>query len=240
MRQPIRKTLIFVSLLLFPVTMNWMSPAIPIMGAFQGIVSGSLLLFSCMLLTATVLGRAWCGWACPMAGLSEMCMSINPKPVPVRLMRRIRYVVFLVWTAVWVGGFVAAGGVRAIKPWLMTDSGISVDEPARYIIYYGVLLIFLCVSIFTGKRGACHSFCWMSPFLVGGYRLGRLLRFPQWRIHSKPASCNGCKTCNRNCPMGVDVLSEVPAGVIRSSDCILCNVCVDTCPRKVLHNGVTR
>ncbi len=38
-RQPVRRAVLFVALLLFPITMNYMSPYLIIDGAFQGIVN---------------------------------------------------------------------------------------------------------------------------------------------------------------------------------------------------------
>jgi hypothetical protein len=40
----------------------------------------------------------------------------------------------------------------------LTDSGISVDAPERYIIYYIVVGIFLALSVFVGRRAAVTRF----------------------------------------------------------------------------------
>ena len=79
MRQKIRKALVIISLLLFPITLNFFSPYVPIDGAMNGIIAGSLLLFMFMFVTAIFFGRAWCSWVCPMACLSEMCQGVNNK-----------------------------------------------------------------------------------------------------------------------------------------------------------------
>ena len=56
-RQRVRKGIIFFSFLLFPVVMNFMSPALIIMGAGEGIVVGSMILFTLQFLSALFLGR---------------------------------------------------------------------------------------------------------------------------------------------------------------------------------------
>lgn len=238
--QSVRRALLLISLLLFPLTMNYLSPYISVYGAFQGIVAGSLLGFGALFLSGIFLGRAWCAWACPMGGLAEACLAANSKPAPVRILRRIRYGIFIVWAAALAAGFILAGGVRDVKPLLLTENGISVDEPLKYITYYLVILVFLALSLILGKRAACHGICWMAPFLNGGTALGTLLRIPHLAILSKPKRCTRCGTCTRNCPMGVSVMESVPRGGVDSPDCILCLACRDGCPAATLRAGALR
>ena len=56
-RQKVRKTFLFASLLLFPVSMYYFSPYLPFMAAGEGIIAGSLLVFSGMFVTAMLFGR---------------------------------------------------------------------------------------------------------------------------------------------------------------------------------------
>jgi polyferredoxin len=69
-RQCIRRALILISFLLFPITLNYFSPYLIIDGASQGIINGSFVLFGLLFLSSLVLGRGWCGWVCPAGGLS--------------------------------------------------------------------------------------------------------------------------------------------------------------------------
>ena len=45
MRQRIRKALVFLAFLSFPITMNFFSPYVIIDGAMNGIINGSLVMF---------------------------------------------------------------------------------------------------------------------------------------------------------------------------------------------------
>jgi ferredoxin-type protein NapH len=240
MRQRIRRIIIFISLLIFPLTLNYFSPYVSIDGAFKGIVSGSVLVFLVMFLSGMLFGRAWCSWVCPVAGLSELCMTVNNKQVSVRRLRIIRYSIFTVWFAVLISGFVFAGGIKGVNPLHLTENVITVDEPLKYITYYMVLFIFFGLTMWIGKRGACHTICWMSPFLVGGYLFGKKLNIPQLRIRTNPSGCIDCKKCNYKCPMSIDVNSEVKSGEIKSLDCIICCECVDVCPKRVLEYGIRK
>jgi len=53
----LRFLLLAVSLLIFPLTLNYMSPVLSLQGAYNGIISGSLLLFAVLFITAPLLGR---------------------------------------------------------------------------------------------------------------------------------------------------------------------------------------
>jgi len=78
-RQKIRKALIIVSFLLFPVTIYYFSPVLIIQGAMEGIIVGSFILFALLFASSLFLGRAFCGWLCPAGGLQEICAISNDK-----------------------------------------------------------------------------------------------------------------------------------------------------------------
>lgn len=239
MRQKTRRTLAFIALLAFPVTMNYLSPYLPLQAAMQGIVAGSLAVFAALFISALFVGRAWCGWACPVAGLSEMGLLINKNSPNVKKLKKIRYSIFFIWAAL-VIVFSVLGGISKFNFFFFTASGISVDDPQKYVIYYGILAVFLIASIKLGKRGACHAFCWMSPFMVAGIRVGRALRLPQLKIQSDKALCTDCRACAKACPMSIAVNEEAKAGAVQSTDCILCGECVDACRKNALSFGVGR
>lgn len=240
MRQKTRRTIVFLSLLLFPLTLNYFSPYVSIDGAMSGVISGSLLVFGLQFVSGIFFGRAWCGWLCPVSGLNEACLGINSRNVDARRLKIVRYAIFSVWAGILVSMFVLAGGIKGIDPLRMTETGISVDEPMKFIVYYSVVLLIFLVTLLVGKRGACHSICWMSPFLVAGLKLGRLLRLPQIKIYSTPAACIQCGSCDKACPMSIAVSKSVLTGCIRSSDCILCGSCADACKNGVLRYGMKR
>ena len=234
MRQKVRRILLYVSLFLFPVTMNYLSPYVSLDGAFAGVLSGSAIVFALLFFSGLFFGRAWCGWVCPAGGLAEVCQTVNPKPVNAKRLRIVRYSIFAVWFGVLVTGFVLAGGIKGVDPLRLTERYISIDEPLKYIMYYLVLGLFFVLDLALGRRGACHSICWMSPFLSAGMAVGRLLHLPQMCIKAKAEECIDCKKCNSKCPMSIDVNAAVKTGSVKSYDCILCGECVNACPKAVL------
>ncbi|MCG2791192.1 MAG: 4Fe-4S binding protein, partial [Actinomycetia bacterium] len=68
MRQRIRKGIILVTFLLLPAIFYYFSPYLIIMGASEGVITGSFIIFVVLFLSALFLGRGFCGWFCPLAG----------------------------------------------------------------------------------------------------------------------------------------------------------------------------
>lgn len=232
--QKTRRLIVILSFMLFPVTMNYLSPYIPMDAAMQGIIAGSLVSFAGLFLTALFTGRAWCGWLCPIAGLSDICLRVGDKQADVKKLRRIRRVIVIVWASLVVLFFILAGGIKGFNPLYYTDTGISVDSPYKFVIYYGIVAAFLIITLKSGKRGGCHSICWMTLFLEGGRALGRKLGLPQCRIKTNEALCTGCQSCNKACPMSIAVSDQVKNGYVLSGDCIYCGECVDVCRKNAL------
>ncbi|MBL7201717.1 MAG: 4Fe-4S binding protein [Anaerolineae bacterium] len=233
-RQRIRKALIIVSLLLFPVIMNYLSPYVIIDGASQGIVNGSLIVFGLQFLSALFVGRLWCGWACPAAGLGEVCFAINDRPVRARL-DWIKWLIWVPWLALIVTMAVRAGGYRQVDFFHLTESGVSVDEPAKYVIYYIVVVLFAGLSVTVGRRAGCHTICWMAPFMILGRALRNVFGWPALRLKAEREQCIQCKRCTQNCPMSLDVNGLVQGSTMEHSECILCGTCVDVCPKDAIR-----
>lgn len=240
-RQRTRKGLIFISLLLFPITMNYFSPYVIIDGASQGIINGSLIVFASMFLSAFFFGRLWCGWACPAGAIGELAFNINDRPVKGRRIDWIKWAIWGAWLTIIIWMVIQAGGYRSVNFTLDTVGGISVAGDAQrpilaaYIIYYMVIGVFLTQSVFIGRRAGCHTTCWMAPFMIVGRKIGSFLRLPSLRLQTVTANCTQCKKCTTQCPMSLDVTSMVQRGRMENSECILCGGCVDGCPTKSIH-----
>ena len=231
-RQKIRRIAIFVSFLLFPVTIWYFSPYLIIQAASEHIMNGSFIVFLTMFIASMFLGRVWCGYLCPAGGLQECCGMINDKPAKQGWRNNIKYVVWSIWMIAIVITFILGRNDVTIDFFYMTDHGISVTEIYNYVIYYGVLLVLVLPTMIHGKRGACHYICWMAPFMVIGSSIGRFLHLPQLHVEADREKCISCKRCNKVCPMGLDVESMVQSGTNhKCSECIQCGACIDECPK---------
>lgn len=232
-RQQIRKALIIISFLLFPITIFYFSPYLPVAGSFEGVIVGSMIMFAAMFISAMFIGRLFCGWVCPGAGLQEALFAANDK----RISQRYNFVKFLIWIP-WILliAFAAfrAGGYKRIDVLYHTTNGISVGEPWAYLIYYGVVGLILILALAVGRRSFCHHVCWMAPFMVIGRKLGNLLKFTLLKLKPVKEACNSCMICNKNCPMSLDVNKMVKEGSMENSECILCYTCKDNCPKNAI------
>lgn len=110
-------------------------------------------------------------------------------------------------------------------------------EPSAYYVYYAVIALILILSLAAGRRAFCHYACWMAPFMVLGAWIRDRLRWPGLRLHAQPSQCIHCQRCSKACTMSLDVHAMVQRGKMEDNECILCGLCVDTCPKSVIRYG---
>jgi len=234
-RQRIRKGLVILAFLLFPIFMNFLSPYVIIDGAMSGIVNGSLVMFGLMFVSSLFLGRAWCGWVCPGGGMQEIFEPVNNRPVNGKKIDWIKWAIWIPWISLIVWLAIRAGGYSSVNLLHLTESGVSVDEPAKYIIYYVVIGLFVGLAIFAGRRAGCHTICWMAPFMIIGRWVRNRVAWPSLRLVADASACSDCKLCTKNCPMSLDVNAMVQVEKMEHSECILCGTCVDNCSKKAIR-----
>ncbi len=233
-RQNVRRAILLISLLLFPITMNYLSPYVILDASSQGIINASFILFSVLFISALFLGRLWCAWLCPGGGMGEVCIPIQNKPVNLTKTDWIKWTIWLPWLGLILFLAIQSGGYQTINFFHLTESGVSVTQPMAYIIYYIVIGIFVTLALLVGRRAGCHTICWMAPFMILGRKLRNLFAWPSLRLLSIPQNCTSCQKCTRNCPMSLDVTSMVKSGKMEHSECILCANCADGCPSKAI------
>ena len=236
-RQRLRKALLLLFFLLFPLVLNFLSPYLSLSGALQGTVSGSLLFFGLLLASSLLLGRAFCGWVCPGGALQEMCFAVNDRRVKGARLDWVKYLVWAPWLGVVLFGLLrsdAAGGLE-VQPRYMMDSWVSIEQPGQFVVYYGVLFLIAAPALILGRRGMCHAICWMAPFMVLGRKLRNLAAWPALRLQADKQRCTSCGACTKGCPMSLPVQDMVAAGTMERAECVLCGRCADGCPQSVIR-----
>ncbi len=234
-RQRVRKALLLVSLLVFPLTLYYFSPVLIIQGAAEGILTGSAIVFGLMFLSSLFVGRLWCGWACPAGALQEFAEPINRKPTPGGKFNWIKWAIWVPWIVLIAVMAVQAGGYRMVDPLYQLEGGVTVAQPYWTMIYYIVVAVFLGLALIFGRRAGCHTICWMAPFMIIGRWIRNRVKWPSLRLVAEPAACSNCQTCTRNCPMSLDVNGMVQKAEMENGECILCGNCVDGCPKGAIH-----
>lgn len=237
-RQQVRKSLIFISFLLFPVTIYYLSPYLVFMGGAEGVITGSAIVFAAMLILALSVGRLFCAWLCPAGGMQDSCLAITNRPV-----KKGDWVKWLVWLP-WLTGLIAVyltqtQGLK-INFFYQTQYGISVHRPEAYIVFYGVTFIIVVMALLIGRRSFCHHLCWMAPFMMIGRKISLWLHLPRLKLISQAQTCTNCMTCSKQCPMSLDVNAMVHQPSMEHQECILCGTCIDHCPSQTIHYHLGR
>jgi len=239
-RQRIRRALIFGFFLALPVTLNYYSPYLMTQGTAERVATFSLVLWLAVFATSLLVGRAFCGFACPFNGLQQAAESVG-----VRQLRTIRFlpaVKYLLWAA-WVAGVaaiaVSVGGWERFDPFYLTESGVSVTDPGNLITYFALVSVTLA-PLALGRRGFCRNLCPFGVWGIVGEKIGHLLHVPRLRLVADSAACTACGTCSRACPVQLPVDRMVAEERMRTTECFLCLTCADSCSKHAITTGFGR
>lgn len=233
-RQNLRKGIILLSFFLFPITLYYFSPYLIILGASEGVLSGSFIVFIGMFILSLFFGRAFCGWLCPAGGAQECMMLASNKKAKGGKLNYIKYAIWLPWILTIVFLLIVAKNSIRADFFYQTTKGISLLNPMAYFIYYAVLFLIVILSLISGRRSFCHYVCWMAPFMVIGTKIKGYLKYPSLQLSADRSKCVGCRQCTNKCPMSLEVEQMVKKESMKNSECILCGECVDICPKSVI------
>jgi ferredoxin-type protein NapH len=230
-RNKIRNVMILIMFALFPLIYYYFSPYLVIMGAAEGIVAGSLIVFGLLFVASLFLGRAFCGWICPAGAMQELCAKARNKNFKNGKRNWIKYGIWLPWISVIAVLFIQAGSIVAIDPLYQTYFGISITGVESAVIFLVIAGLIAGIALAAGKRGACHTICWMAPFMIIGRKIRNTANWPALQLESNKNLCINCKACTRVCSMSLDVNAMVQKQTMENAECILCGRCVDVCPK---------
>ena len=206
------------------------------------------------LLTA-LLGRVWCGWACPQTVYMEYFyrplerwieggrarqLALDAAGPDAR--RVLKQVVFFAVSALLANTFLAYFvGWDQLISW-MTSS--PADHPAAFAVMLGTtLLMFLDFAWF--REQTCIVACPYGRFqsvlldrrsLIVGYDAGRGEPRAPWRRGEERTAgdCLDCRLCVSTCPTGIDIRDGL------QMECIACTQCIDACDEVMDRVGLSR
>ncbi|UCE23291.1 MAG: 4Fe-4S binding protein [Candidatus Zixiibacteriota bacterium] len=190
----------------------------------------NLSLLLALMALALLSKKSFCGWACPIGFLGELCGKAgkkvtNDKLRPGRrvdgLLKLLRYVVLVVFLILTykTGELI----LRGYDPFYIIFSGFGHGTVGiiSYIVL-GVLLVGALVIPMFFCRYLCPLGAVFDPFS----RLGVI------KISRDETTCTNCGDCQTACPHHIPVQT---VRLVRHRDCTNCFECVDACPeRKVL------
>ncbi len=217
-----------------------------------------LLLFSIFIgifLITAVLGRVWCGWACPQT----VYMEFLYRPLETLIeggrnrqllldrtgpdgRRMLKFIVFFGVSAFLANTFLAYFvGWDQLLRWTRSS---PTQHPAAFAVMLGTtLLMFFDFAWF--REQTCIVACPYGRFqsvlldrqsLIVGYDAGRgepraKLRKKEQR---KAGDCIDCGLCVSTCPTGIDIRDGL------QMECIACTQCIDACDEVMDRIGFDR
>jgi polyferredoxin len=236
MRQKLRLTILYLIFLTFPITLNYFSVYLIIEGSSRGIAVFSLFFWTAWVASGFVLGRAGCGYVCPLGAIQEIRDRMGGRKLRrIRYFKWVRYLLAVAWVGAIVAAAFSAGGYRKIELLYNMPQGISVDSLQSLIMFFTVIAAVLIPSLVLGKRGFCHYLCPWGLLNLAGSRIKGFFRLPCLRLRALKENCKKCGSCDAACPMSLGVSRMVASGSMRNNECILCGTCVDTCPNKTIR-----
>ena len=180
-------------------------------------------------LVGITIGRMACGWVCPFGYLQDLIYKIrSPKFKIPYVLSHVKYLalIFLVLIIpyktgeLWFSKLCPAGTLTAGIPWALWDptnpaTGQPLLPEGPGVMFYVSILILLGFLIWfiVVKRPFCRVVCPM------GALLSLFNRYSMIRLEVGPG-CDGCNTCQTNCPMDLNVYVDVD-----SKECIRCLEC---------------
>jgi len=178
----------------------------------------------------TLLGRVFCGWACPFGALHDLLSYLRDgKSFKIQPLWFTKFIVlFIVLGAAWYAVDTVfckccpSGSLFGSIPFLIQNPSISVGKPFYTHMFTLALTIALGLLI---SRFWCRYLCPLGA-IAGAFNKVSLTA-----IDWDETKCKKCKVCLDACVMGITEMDEVGS----STDCILCGRCVEACPEKALR-----
>jgi len=224
-------------------------------------LSTDMLLFALLLvgtvigifLVSALLGRAWCGWACPQTVYLEFLF----RPVERRLeggyrgsqlldarrglplRRALKYLIFLLLSMFLAHTFLAYFvGVAELARWVTRS---PVEHPTTFFIMLGTTALILFDFAYFREQtclvacpyGRLQSVLLDPQSVIVGYEARR--GEPRARgLKGRPEGAGDCIDCGRctvTCPTGIDIRDGL------QMECIHCTQCADACDAVMLKIG---
>ncbi|MFW9784706.1 MAG: 4Fe-4S binding protein [Candidatus Heimdallarchaeota archaeon] len=198
----------------------------------RGIISSLLpvlIILGLLLASSFMVGRIFCGFACPLGALQELLSKIKFKSdlgTQKRVKSRIKVsnkIISIVRWSFFSLIFLLAGvwSVAILQEFNPILGFYFYNTPLSITLIPLISLIFvIIVSIFI-YRPWCRLLC---PFGTGSSLCGRFSRINYHRTKN----CTECGLCEKVCPT-----NEAFRG-IKKGECYYCNRCIDICPNDAI------
>lgn len=220
-------------------------------GAMQAVVGSwnfklTFYVAGFLMFTGALTGRFVCGWLCPFGLIQDLLHKIPfPKKIGIfpgdRLLRKLKYVIFLVFVIL-MPMFVVdllgqgapyfcklicpAGTLEGGLPLVLLNKGMRGAIGWLYAWKNVLLVVILVLSVII-YRPFCKYICPLGAV----YSLFQPISVFRYRVDQE--LCTHCGACEKACKMQVD-----PVKSPNHPECIRCGQCKKVCPTGALDYNV--
>ena len=185
----------------------------------------SIALVLLFLLVTVVLGRVWCGWACPQTTLADLAEGLARR---LGLRPKDGRLIGPAWKKWLVQGLFALLALLVganlvwyfVSPYAFFPRLLGADLSLAVLVAWLATALVVYLDLALVRRLLCRDFCPYGRFQTALVDPGTLtLRFPT----EETGRCLQCGACVRSCPMGIDIRRGFQV------ECINCGRCLDAC-----------
>ncbi|MGK0153216.1 MAG: polyferredoxin [Neolewinella sp.] len=219
----------------------------------MGQINAGFVLFLSLIASTVIFGRWFCGWACHVVALQDLCawllkrVGLQPRPVRSRLLVFGPWVVafyMFFWPPIhawlwntwgevqgwtWLSPKVVPG--VADWQWQVTTTDLWTRFPGPLMTVGTFLVVGFLIVWWLGAKGFCTYGCPYGAFFSVADRVAPM------RITVND-NCEHCGHCTATCTSNVRVHEEVAKyGQVVDPGCMKCMDCVSVCPNDALSFG---
>ena len=186
-----------------------------------------ILFFGSTIGFTLILGRAICGFLCPVGLIQDIADKIRQKTKTEGIkmndkmyeaLTPIKWCMLLIF----VGLCFAGGNFCNFCPAVAVSPILAGMSTSLYVS--GFLMVLVLMGGFFKRR----AFCTICPL---GTIMGFFHKISLFRVKKDCQSCTECGACYEACPMGIKMIyTEREKADITHANCILCGECVRCCP----------
>jgi polyferredoxin len=201
-------------------------------GDFDQAHPAGLTIFLAALSLGLLARKGFCGWICPVGGVSNLAERLSKKleilrtlpswlNIPLMGLKHLILALFG-YLIIWSMPLAAIQGFMA-SPYSLTADGrmlLFFLEPSALALTITLAIIIISLVI---RNFWCRFLC---PY---GALLGLLAYAGPFAIKRNDALCSQCHKCSKSCPAEIQIHNR---DAVRSPECLGCLECTAVCPEQ--------
>ncbi|NYT04213.1 MAG: 4Fe-4S binding protein [Candidatus Methanofastidiosa archaeon] len=189
-------------------------------GAIKGNYLYWLMLFFLPIVFSVILGRVFCGYACPIGAWQQLMSGIGSRLIKFRMPQKLDK--FLKYIKYVFAALIVIVAISTRYPFFQKIDPFSYLFGFNFTLYGIISIAIVSVASIIVSRPFCRYIC---PY---GAVLAILSRFSIYKIKAKNG-CKNCTLCDRVCET-----DAIIKGNVDQSECIRCKKCIDSCKFEIL------